>query len=59
MSSSSALVLVLAPKVESTLSHEAKNVSVLCLPAIQPLLLGLGLAVDLEEGEQLLHQSLA
>ena len=53
------LVAVLAPELELALARVAEDLGVLGLPALQPLLLGVGLAVDLEEGEQLLQQAVA
>ena len=52
-------VVVLAPELELTLGRVAEDLGVLRLPALQPLLLGVGLAVHFDEGEQLLQQAVA
>ena len=44
---------------ERQLRRVAEDLGVLELPPLEPLLLGVGLAVDLDEGEQLLEQAVA
>ena len=53
------LVVVLAPELELTLARVAEDLGVLGLPALEPLLLGLGLAVHFDERKQLLQQPVA
>ena len=52
-------VVVLAPEVELALARVAEDLGVLRLPVFEPPLLGIGLAVDFEEREQLLQQAVA
>jgi hypothetical protein len=53
------LLLVIAPEVELAFTGIAQDGRVLVLPALKPVLLGIGLAVNLQEGEQLLQQTVA
>ena len=53
------LVAVLAPEPELALRCVAEDFRVLGLPALKTLLLGVGLAVHLKKGEQLLQQAVA
>ena len=51
------LLAFLAPEVELTLEDVAQNVGVLGLPPLEALLLAVALAVDLDEGQQLLKEA--
>ena len=53
------LLAFLAPEIELALDGEAQDVGVLCLPPLEALLLGVALAVDHDEGQQLLEQAVA
>ena len=53
------LLAFLAPQIEVALDGVAQDLGVLRLPALKALLLGVALAVNLEEGEQFLEQAVA
>ena len=48
-----------APELELALHRVAQDVGVLRLPALEALLLGVALAVNLKEGEQFLEEAVA
>ena len=53
------LLAFLAPELELALDGVAQDIGVLRLPALEALLLGVALAVNLKEGEQLLEEAVA
>ena len=53
------LLAFFAPELELALDGVAQDVGVLGLPTLKPTLLGVALAVNLKEGEQLLKEAVA